>query len=60
MMLVAWLVDPEASGVLKFFVDFPKGRLSMKGLMSTPFTHRPSSARTYVSEQRTVRGFILT
>lgn len=44
-MLVAWLVDPEASGVSKLVVDFEKGRLSMKGLMSTLFTQRPSSAR---------------
>ena len=52
MMLVAWLVDPDASAVLKFFVDFPKGRLSMKGVMSTPFTHRPSSARTCGKEAK--------
>ena len=57
MMLVAWLVDPEASGVLKFFVDFPKGRLSMKGVMSTPFTHRPSSARTCAQESRNKNTF---
>lgn len=53
MMLVAWLVEPDASGVLKFCVDFPKGRLSMKGVMSTPFTHRPSSARTCKKEGET-------
>ena len=46
-MFVAWLVEPEASGVVKFFVDLPNGRLSIKGLMSTPLTQRPSSALTY-------------
>lgn len=47
MMLVAWLVDPEASAVSKLSVDFPNGRLSMNGLMFTAFTQRPSSALTF-------------
>lgn len=55
MMLVAWLVEPEASGVVNSLVDFPNGRLSMKGEMSTQFTHRPSSARTYIKKKIKVK-----
>lgn len=38
------LVDPEASPVEKESVGWSKGRLLMKGEMSTPVTARPSSA----------------
>jgi len=34
-MLAAWEVEPEASAVEKLSVGFPKGRLSMKGVMFT-------------------------
>lgn len=43
-MLAAILVDPEASPVEKESVGRSKGRLLMKGEMSTPVTARPSSA----------------
>lgn len=35
MMLAAWEVEPEASAVQKLSVRFPKGRLSMNGVMFT-------------------------
>lgn len=35
MMLAAWEVEPEASAVQKLSVRFPKGRLSMNGVIFT-------------------------
>mmetsp|Transcript_28844 Transcript_28844/g.59056 ORF Transcript_28844/g.59056 Transcript_28844/m.59056 type:complete len:261 (+) Transcript_28844:416-1198(+) len=43
-ILLAWLVLPLASAEEKQSVPFPKGRLDMKGLMSTAQTALPSSA----------------
>ena len=45
-IFAAWLVLPLASSVEKQVVCFPKGKLLMKGDMSTEETPRPSSART--------------
>ena len=42
MMLDAWEVEPEASGVEKFLVDLPYGRLSMKADISTDLQHNTS------------------
>mmetsp|Transcript_43364 Transcript_43364/g.85924 ORF Transcript_43364/g.85924 Transcript_43364/m.85924 type:complete len:345 (-) Transcript_43364:213-1247(-) len=44
MMLPACDVDPDASAVEKHVVVLPKGKLLMKGEMSTDLMDRPSSA----------------
>ena len=52
MIAAAWLVEPDAFGVLKAAVGVPPGRPSMKGEMSTPAMDRPSSARTFTASIR--------
>jgi len=50
----AWEVLPLASSVQKNLVSRAYGRLLINGVMSTPSTRRPSSARTCSTHHRTV------
>lgn len=49
MMFAAWDVEPEASADEKDSVLFPKGRLLMKGEISTAEMFLPSSARIFTA-----------
>jgi Flp pilus assembly protein TadB len=51
MMFAAWEVEPDASGVEKFVVDLPYGRLSMNGEMSTLHSKRENETQN-VKRQR--------